>query len=171
MTAVAQWPPRTRDTRASLEAYERVLGWPLIVDDTLVSARCASAALELSLDAVVSTTCSAFDAVTVPYAVGADLLVLLGRGALDQVPALAYGREQVVVLVAAGTGSGLKSMAGVLVESGPGGRLILPPSPRRRWDTPPWSPRAEEPCPLPTGGAIETPLRIALRSFGAPPPP
>ncbi|MFE3584109.1 hypothetical protein [Streptomyces vinaceus] len=166
MTALAQWPPRTRDTRAVVETYERVLGWALIVDDTLVSAKCASAALERSPDSTLSTTCSAFDAVTVSYAVGADLLVQLGRHELDLVPALTDGHDQTIVLVAAGTGAALASLTGVLVGSGPAGRLFLPPSPRWRWDTPPWCLRAEEPCPLPTGGEIESSLRTALRSFG-----
>ncbi|MFE6272289.1 hypothetical protein ACFVQ9_26250 [Streptomyces goshikiensis] len=170
MTAVTQWPPRARDTRAVLQTYDQVLGWPLIVDDAFVSARCAFVALELTPDAVVSTTCSAFDAVTMPHAVGADLLVLLGRSDLEQVPALTDGHEQVVVLVAAGTASGLASLEGVSVDSGPGGRLILPPSTGRRWDTPPWDLRTEGPCPLPDGTAIESALRTALRVFGTPSP-
>ncbi|MFE5517324.1 hypothetical protein ACFQ9Q_06245 [Streptomyces virginiae] len=166
MTALAQWPPRTRDTRAVVETYERVLGWPLIVDDTLVSATCASATLERNPDSMLSTTCSAFDAVTVSYSVGADLLVLLGRHNLEPVPALTDGHDRTVVLVAASTGAALASLTGVLVDSGPAGRLSRPPSPRWRWDTPPWNVRAQEPYPLLTAVEIEPSLSTAVRSFG-----
>ncbi|WP_406186271.1 hypothetical protein [Streptomyces sp. NBC_01006] len=166
MSAVTQWPPKTRDTGAVIAAYERVLGWPLIVDATLVSAERATAELRGNTGAELSTTCSAFDAVTVSYPVGVDMLVLLGRQDLDLVPCLTDGHDQAVFLVRAGSGEALTAMAGVSVDSGPGGRLVLPPSPRRRWDTPPWSARAEEPSALPAGTEIEPCLRAALRLFG-----
>ncbi|MFD6182008.1 hypothetical protein [Streptomyces goshikiensis] len=163
MNTVSQWPPRTRDVQATVEAYERVLGWPLIVNATLVSAQRALAVLACDLDATLSVPCSGFDAVSMPYRVGVELLVLLGRQGTDHVPALINAEVDVVFLVQLATGTELAEMPGVSIASGPGGRLFVPPSHGWHWDTPPWQPRAAQAVELLPGREIASPLRTALR--------
>ncbi|MFE4333237.1 hypothetical protein ACFRQM_28605 [Streptomyces sp. NPDC056831] len=166
MRALASWPPKARDTRAIVEAYQRVLGWPLIVGTTFVSPDRAAAELAESPDVQLSTPCSAFDAVTVSHAVGMEIMLLLGRRDVGPVPCLTVHRDQAILLVQAGTGGVFAGLENVSVEAGSGGRLILPPSSSRQWDTPPWDIKAEAPCPLLAGPVLAPCIHDALRLFG-----
>ncbi|MGY3676592.1 hypothetical protein [Streptomyces sp. TE33382] len=170
MNAVSQWPPTTLDTPAVVEAYTRVLGWPLIAGSTFVSPHRAAADLVARPDTELSTPCSAFDAIRVSHAVGMEAMVLLGRRDVGPVPCLIENHNHVILLVKAGTGGPLSELEGVSVEAGSGGRLVLPPSTGRRWDTPPWNIQSETPCQLPAGPALAPTISNALRLFGSAPP-
>jgi hypothetical protein len=168
MRTVASWPPAAHDTLAVAEAYTQVLGWPLIAGTTFVSPDRAAAELaDPDTQTQLSTPCSAFDAVTVARAVGTGAMVLFERRGLGPVPCMIEGHDRVVLLVRAGTGrflSGLEFVVGV--EAGSGGRLVLPPSSGRWWDTPPWALTAEKPCRLPDGSALVPSFVDALRLRG-----
>ncbi|MFD7621469.1 hypothetical protein [Streptomyces sp. NPDC059802] len=167
MRTVASWPPVARDTLAVVEAYTRVLGWPLLVGTTFVPPDRAAAELTALPDILLSTPCSAFDAVKVSHAVGMEAMVLFGRRDLGPVPCLVARRDHVILLVQAGTGGPLSELEGVVsVEAGPGGRLVLPPSSGHQWDTPPWAITSEKPCRLPEGRALAESLVDAQRLFG-----
>ncbi|MFF8917818.1 hypothetical protein ACF08M_32065 [Streptomyces sp. NPDC015032] len=171
MSTVASWPPLAKDTRAVVEAYDRVLGWLLITDTTIVSQGQAVHEMTERPDTLLSTPCSAFDAVKVPYEVGMESMVLFGRRDVGPVPCLIERKNHVILLVRAGTGQPLSDLAdGVSVEAGSGGRLVLPPSAGHRWDTPPWAITSEDPCQLPDGAALVPCLVDALRLFGSPRP-
>ncbi|MER5617738.1 hypothetical protein [Streptomyces sp. NPDC002215] len=151
-----------------MEAYNQVLGWPLLVGTTFMPPDRAAAELTKHR-AELSTPCSAFDAVTVSHAVGMEALVLFGRRHVGPVPCLVERRDYVILLVQAGTGAPLERLEGVLsVEAGPGGRLVLPPSSGRQWDTPPWAITSDKPCRLPEGLALAESLADAQRLFGGP---
>jgi hypothetical protein len=149
-----------------VEAYERVLGWPLLAGATFVSPDRAAAELAECPDNQLSTPCSAFDAVTVSHVVGMESMLLLGRRDLGPVPCLIAHPDQAILLIKAGTGRVFAGLENVSVESGSGGRLILPPSSSRQWDTPPWDIKAEAPCPLLDGAALAPCIHDALRLFG-----
>lgn len=162
----AQWPPISRDVPGLLSAYESVLACPLIVGSDIVSARGALSLLREVPGLELLTTCSAFDAVIVPAVMGSDLLVLADRRAqaLPPLPSLVYGSGEKVLLVAPGTAAPLMGVAGVRVESGPGGRIALPPSGGARWDTWPWALAEPKPVTLSDGGCLMPLLRTALAS-------
>ncbi|MFE7331575.1 hypothetical protein ACFU8W_43080 [Streptomyces sp. NPDC057565] len=103
---------------------------------------------------------------TVPRVVGMEAMVLLGRRDMGPVPCLIASQDQATLLIRAGTGRVFAGMENVRVESGAGGRLILPPSSGWRWDTPPWDARTEAPCPLLDGTELVGCVRDALRLFG-----
>lgn len=166
MRALADWPPRAADTSATVQAYERVLGWPLIIGSTLVSWDRAVAEMAARPRAGLSTSCSAFDAVTVSHAVGIETMVLLDRSGVGPVPCLIAHPNRAVLLVQAETGGAFAGLEDVSVESGPGGRLALPPSSRWRWDTPPWDIKAQEAVPLLAGSKLAPYVHNALRLFG-----
>lgn len=167
MRTVASWPPVARNTLAVMKAYDRVLGWPLLVGTTFMPPERAVAELTKHRDTELSTPCAAFDAVTVSHAVGMEAMVLFGRRDLGPVPCLVERRDHVILLVRAGTGAPLSELEGVVsVEAGPGGRLVLPPSSGRQWDTPPWAITSDRPCRLPEGPALAKSLADAQRLFG-----
>ncbi|AWZ03544.1 MULTISPECIES: hypothetical protein [unclassified Streptomyces] len=150
-----------------MSAYEDVLAWPLIVGSDIVSAHRALALVQEAPGRLeLQTTCSAFDAVIVPAVLGADLLVLADRRGQDPapVPSLVYGTGETVLLVAPGTAAPLIGVAGVRVESGPGGRIALPPSGGSRWDTWPWALDEPTPATLSDGGCLLPLLRTAMAS-------
>ncbi|MCX5275424.1 hypothetical protein [Streptomyces virginiae] len=162
----AHWPPISRDVPGLLSAYESVLAWPLIVGSDIVSARGALSLLRESPRLELQTTCSAFDAVIVPAALGSDLLVLADRRdqALPPLPSLVYGSGETLLVVAPGTAAPLTGVAGVRVESGPGGRIALPPSGGARWDTWPWALAEPAPVTLTDGVCLMPLLRTTLAS-------
>ncbi|MER6516726.1 hypothetical protein ABT246_07625 [Streptomyces sp. NPDC001553] len=162
----SHWPPISRDVPGLLSAYESVLAWPLIVGSDIVSARGALSLLREAPGLELQTTCSAFDAVIVPAVLGSDLLVLADRRdqALPPFPSLAYGSGQKLLLVAPGTAATLTGVAGVRVESGPGGRIALPPSGGARWDTWPWALSEPTPVTLTDGVGLIPLLRTAMAS-------
>jgi hypothetical protein len=166
MKTLADWPPRASDTTATIQAYERVLGWLLIAGSTVMSQDRAIAELKARPAPGLSTSCSAFDAVTVSHAVGIETMVLLDRSGLGPVPCLIAQTDQAVLLVQPGTGGALARLEGVSVESGPGGRLDLPPSSSRRWDTPPWDTKSRRALSLLAGSELMPYVRDALRLFG-----
>ncbi|WP_424862895.1 hypothetical protein [Streptomyces sp. MMS24-I29] len=166
MKAVASWPPVASDMGAVVEAYERVLCWPLLVETTLLSWDRAAAELRKGPGSLLSTTCSAMDTVTVPREVGLETMVLLGRRDMGPVPCLISPQDQATLLIRAGTGNAFAGMENIRVESGAGERLILPPSSGWRWDTPPWDARTRAPCPLLDGTELVGCVRDALRLFG-----
>ncbi|WP_330300623.1 hypothetical protein [Streptomyces sp. NBC_00503] len=160
---VTLWPPTNRDGAALIRAYEDLLSWPLIVGTEIVS---AGRALQLmgEREHMLHTTCSAFDAVFVPAALGSDVLVLADRrdAALAPIPALTYGNGEKVLLVEPETARPLTAVVDVRVESGPGGRIALPPSRGARWDTWPWELAEPKPVPLTNGVRLLPVLRTAL---------
>ncbi|MCY0932115.1 hypothetical protein OTB20_39285 [Streptomyces sp. H27-H1] len=162
----AHWPPISKNLAGLLVAYEEALAWPLIVGSDIVSARRAIALLGDAPDLVLRTTCSAFDAVIVPGGLGSDLLVLADRRdqSLPPIPSLAYGSGEKVLLVAPGTAGPLNGVAGARVESGPGGRIALPPSGGARWDTWPWTPAEPRPVTFTDGACLMPLLRTAMAS-------
>ncbi|MEV6730618.1 hypothetical protein [Streptomyces sp. NPDC051364] len=161
---VPRWPPVSRDVAGLVSAYGDVLAWPLIVGSGIVSAHRAVSLLRESPGLDVHTTCSAFDAVIVPAALGSDLLVLVDRRgqSLPAIPSLAYGSGEKVLLVAPGTAASLVGVAGVRVESGPGGRIALPPSGGSRWDTWPWTLTEPRPVAMSDGIDLMPLLRTAM---------
>lgn len=163
MTSATTWPPRTRDTDSVIAAYDRVMGWPLIVHNTFVSPDRAAAELADDPGVVLSTPCCGFDAVSVPPAVGLDALVLAGRRGLESPPCLVIPDQLVVFLVRPGSADHLLRLGSVCVESGPGGRLVLPPAGGARWDTPPWRTREEARCQLLDGADFAACVTDAFR--------
>ncbi|MFF2013820.1 hypothetical protein ACFVWY_32800 [Streptomyces sp. NPDC058195] len=164
MNSYAKWPPLARDTQALVTAYEQVLNWLLRVENSIVSADRAIAELTTDPNTQLATYCSAFDAVTVPHAVGMEAMVLFGRQKLGPVPCLVADSSHVVLLVEAGTGRPLSDLAdSVTVAAGPGESLALPPTTGLRWDTFPWSTQDSAPCPLPGGPSLRPCLADALR--------
>lgn len=163
---IPRWPPVSRDVTALVSAYGDVLAWPLIVGSDIVSAHRAVSLLRESPSLDLRTTCSAFDGVIVPAALGSDLLVLIDRRgqSLPGIPSLAYGSGEKVLVVAPGTAAPLAGVAGVRVESGPGGRIALPPSGGARWDTWPWALTEPKPVPLSDGICLMPLLRTAMAS-------
>ncbi|MFI5980529.1 hypothetical protein ACIBEA_06590 [Streptomyces sp. NPDC051555] len=150
-----------------MSAYEDVLAWPLIVGSDIVSAHRALALVQETPDCLeLQTACSAFDAVIVPAALGSDLLVLADRRGPDPapVPSLAYGTGEKVLLVALGTAAPLIGVAGVRVESGPCGRITLPPAGGSHWDTWPWALDEPRPITLSDGRCLMPLLRTAMAS-------
>lgn len=166
MTAPTTWPPRTRDTHSVIAAYDRVMGWPLIVHSTFVTADRATAELADDPGVALSTPCCGFDAVSVPPAVGLEALVLAGRRELENPPCLVIPDQLVVFLMRPGSADHLLRLGSVSVESGPGGRLLLPPAGGARWDTPPWKIREEEPCQLLDGPGFAACVTDAFRLLG-----
>lgn len=166
MTTAVTWPPRTRDTGSVIAAYDRVMGWPLIVHSTFVTPGRAISELSDAPGTELSTPCCGFDAVSVPSAVGLEALVLAGRRDLESPPCLVVPDEVAVFLVRPGSADELLKLAAVSVESGPGGRLILPPAGGARWDTPPWRIREERPCQLPDGTEFAACVTDAFRLLG-----
>ncbi|RKT08227.1 hypothetical protein BX286_6311 [Streptomyces sp. 3211.6] len=162
----SHWPPISRNVAGLLTAYEEVLDWPLIVGSDIVSARRAIALMREAPGLGLQTTCSAFDAVIVPASLGSDLLVLADRReqSLPPIPSLAYGSGEKVLLVAPGTAASLVGVAGVQCESGPGGRIALPPSGGARWDTWPWTPAEPKSVTFSDGAALMPLLRTAMAS-------
>ncbi|WP_405496367.1 hypothetical protein [Streptomyces sp. NBC_00096] len=166
---VPLWPPTNRDSAALIRAYEDLLSWPLIVGTDIVSANRAIQFVIERQGCTLHTTCSAFDAVVMPDALGSDVLVLADRRDVDlaPIPALRYGTGERVLLVEPGTAQPLTGVAGVRVESGPGGRIALPPAGGARWDTWPWTPAEPTPVPLANGACLLPILRTALASAPA----
>ncbi|MFF4096496.1 hypothetical protein ACFYYY_22280 [Streptomyces sp. NPDC001834] len=109
------------------EAYERVPCWPLFVGTTLLSGDRAPAELTHNPGSRLSTTCSAVDAVTVPYGVGLETMVLLGRRDMGPVPCLISHQDQATLLVRAGTDRTFAGIENIQVKSGTGGRLLTHP--------------------------------------------
>ncbi|MER5758867.1 hypothetical protein [Streptomyces sp. NPDC002082] len=147
-----------------MSAYENVLAWPLIVGSNIVSARRALSLLSETPGLELQTTCSAFDAVIVPATIGSDLLVLADRRgqSLFPLPSLVHKSGEKVLLVAPGTAGPLLGVASVRVETGPGGRIPLPPSGGARWDTWPWAITEPKPVALTDGISLLPLLRTAM---------
>ncbi|WP_314250736.1 hypothetical protein [Streptomyces sp. DSM 40907] len=162
----AHWPPNSKNVPGLLSAYESVLAWPLIVGSDIISARRALSLTRETPGLALQTTCSAFDVVIVPAALGADLPILVDRRAqsLAPIPSFAYGSGEKVLLVAPGTARPLMGVADVRVESGPGGRITLPPSGGARWDTWPWALTEPKPAALADGSCLMPLLRTAMAS-------
>ncbi|MEU9301949.1 hypothetical protein [Streptomyces sp. NPDC048269] len=165
----AHWPPISKNVPGLLFAYESVLAWPLILGTGIVSAGRALSLMQEAPGLELQTTCSAFDAVIVPAALGSDLLVLADRRdqTLPPIPSLAYRSGEKVLLVAPDTARPLMGVAGVRVESGPGGRITLPPSGGSRWDTWPWASSEPKPATLTNGVCLIPLLRTAMASASA----
>lgn len=166
MRTATAWPPRASDHASLVRAYSGLLDWRLVVEDTVVSAGFENA--------VISTGCEAFDAVTLPRPMGNQVLIRLECGGLGPVPSLVTA-SKVTFLVQAGTGAVLGGPPDVEVFSGSEHQLVLPPSPGVRWDTPPWSPACPVPLALLDGGqvrvAVLDALRLCNRPRAAGPPP
>ncbi|MFJ7412825.1 hypothetical protein ACIQWZ_18710 [Streptomyces sp. NPDC098077] len=142
------------------------MGWPLIVHSTFVTPDRAVAELADAPGTELSTPCCGFDAVSVPSAVGLEALVLAGRRDVGNPPCLVVPDEVAVFLVRPGSADDLLRLAGVSVESGPGGRLMLPPAGGARWDTPPWRIREEAPCQLDDSTGFAACVTDAFRLLG-----
>ncbi|MEU8889843.1 hypothetical protein [Streptomyces sp. NPDC048442] len=159
MRTATAWPPRAGDHTSLVRAYADLLDWRLVVDDGEVSAGFENA--------VIHTGCAGFDAVALPRPVGNQVLIRLESGGLGPVPSLITA-AQVTFLVQAGTGTVLGGPPDVVVFSGSKARLVLPPSPGVRWDTPPWSPARPEPLALLDGEQVRTAVLDALRLCNRP---
>ncbi|MFF8617914.1 hypothetical protein [Streptomyces sp. NPDC015350] len=170
MMMAANRTSETQDTWAALYVYEQVLCWPLLVGTTFMSSRDAVNALAKESRPTLSTTCSGVDAVAVPRVVLRAIVSRLQDQKMPSVPCLNVSRDQAVLLVRAGTGSVFAGLKDVRVESGAGGRLILPPSHGLRWDIPPWDDSTEAPCPLLDGSELIGTVHDALRLVGNLPP-
>ncbi|MFF0740487.1 hypothetical protein ACFYVL_08795 [Streptomyces sp. NPDC004111] len=163
MRTTAVWPPTTHDHASLVHAYATVLRWPLSVNGHAATEHTAR---ELADDkaALVHTECTAFDAVSVPRAAGRDALLRLDRRDL-LVPSL-LAADQVVMLVAPGTGVPLGDLPGVEVASGAGACVLLPPTAGVRWDNVPWSDTDPAPLGLTDGQRVCASLTEGLRIYG-----
>ncbi|WP_331732731.1 hypothetical protein OG613_48490 (plasmid) [Streptomyces sp. NBC_00015] len=156
------WPPTTRDGAALAHAYVNVLSWPLFVDGSLVTPEQVEELMERGSGAVVQTRGESFDTVSVPRALGSDVLVNVDRSSV-RVPSL-VGDDVVTFLVEVGTGGCLSDISEVRIETG--ALVALPPTPGLRWDTSPWDIYADGPTALelPHARALQKSLGTALRT-------
>ncbi|GLF95209.1 hypothetical protein [Streptomyces yaizuensis] len=172
--ATRPWPPRTSNPSALLDAYTRVLGWSLSVDDVPCTAREAAERLERLPDAVVSTECRGFDVIALPARVSRIAALHLERDEdLDRegvvVPAF-HSEPSLILLVRAGTSEEVSGLEGLrwIAE---GGDLVVPPGRGLAWDTPPWKAARPEPAPFPDAARLKDTLTTALAVRDSPPPP
>jgi hypothetical protein len=157
------WPPTTRDGAALAHAYVDLLDWPLLVDGALVTREQAEELMEGAPGAVLQTRGEGFDTVSVPRALGSDVLVNVDRSSFA-FPSLLVGDDFVTFLVEAGTGVCLSDISEVRIETG--ALVPLPPTPGLRWDTPPWDIYAGSPTALqlPHARDLRKSLDTALRT-------
>lgn len=161
------WPPTTRNKATLAHAYVSVLGWPLLVDGALVTGAQADELMEHGPSAVVQTFGEGFDTVSVPRALGSDILLTVDRSPVT-FPSLRVGDDVVTFLVEAGTGACLADISEARIETG--ALVELPPTPGLRWDTPPWDIYADSPTALelPHARALRKSLDTALRTHRGP---
>lgn len=157
------WPPTTRDGAALAHAYVHVLGWPLLVDGVLVPGAQAEELMERATSPVVQTRSEAFDTVSVPRALGSDVLLNVDRSPVT-FPSLLVGADVVTFLVQARTGECLVDISETRIETGV--LVPLPPTPGLRWDTPPWDIHSDSPTALnlPHARDLRKSLDTALRT-------
>lgn len=155
------WPPLARDGSALAHAYVDLLGWQLLINGVPVAPEQAGC----SRSGLVQIRCEGFDTITVPRALGSDVLLSLDRGTV-RAPSLMVGRDAVTFLVQTDTGGCLAHLPDVLIEENGCHCLALPPSPGVRWDTPPWDVFANSPTPLeyPDARALLTSFETASRT-------
>ncbi|MFJ9580714.1 hypothetical protein ACIRQF_30530 [Streptomyces sp. NPDC101191] len=159
------WPPTTRDGASLAHAYVDVLRWPLLIDGAPVTPEQAEELMERTPSAVVQTRSEGFDTVSVPRALGSDVLLNVDRGRVT-FPSLRVGNDVVTLLVEAGTGACLADIAEARIGTGALVPLPLPPTPGLRWDTPPWDIYADSPTALklPHAQDLRKSLATALRT-------
>lgn len=157
------WPPTTRDGTALAHAYVDLLDWPLLVGGAPVTREQAEELMERDPSAVVQTRGEGFDTVSVPRALGSDVLLNIDRSPVT-FPSLVAGDDVVTFLVQAGTGGCLADISEARIETG--ALVSLPPTPGLRWDTPPWDFYADSPTvlELPHARDLRKSLDTALRT-------
>ncbi|GAA1930623.1 hypothetical protein [Streptantibioticus ferralitis] len=175
-----------RDPIASAQAYN-ALGWPVMIGhrwrrgpgctcgqgpacptpgahpiaqpSVPLTADQIPAALEAAPGAALITSCTAFDAVVMPRALGMALMVLLDHYHVPA-PCLTVDHTTATVLVAPQTAYGLCG-GPCTVRRGGADWIALPPSYGIRWDTPPT-------CDvLPTGERVRPHLAQVLKLAGS----
>lgn len=110
---------------------------------------------------LVLAACTQFDAVILPRLLGT---VVLAQAEPTTPPSIISGSESVTVLVRAGTGHVLSTLAALAqLRRGSAGQILLPPSPGQRWDSLPWDPATGTLTALPDGASLVKALQQALR--------
>ncbi|WP_189177578.1 hypothetical protein [Streptomyces lasiicapitis] len=118
-----------------------------------LAADAVATAFDQAPGASIIAACGLFDVITLPYLLGAGLMVRLDRLPVHT-PCLMTGQARASLLVSPGTARELSGYAGVTVRSGTHGWVALPPSHQTRWDTAP-----EPGQPLPRAGDLDPHLQ------------
>ncbi|MFK4184371.1 hypothetical protein ACI2L4_10180 [Streptomyces sparsogenes] len=162
------WPPSLRDGPGMAHAYAHLLGWPIWVDSERVGPEQVAHVVAERQPSAVTTVCSGFDAVQVPYIPGRHALVTAERK--GAVPCLRADRRAFTLFVEPGTGRSIADLAGsgLKILSGDEARIELPPTPGVLWDTPPWHVDEAQAVKLRAAGDLRKALVDALHLYPRP---